>query len=90
MPSGTRERRTAHALPVGRGRPVDRHVNPTSRREVLLDLTEAGDQTVNRATQLRRRQIARIVARMPERCRTQLVESLDAVNQAGKNSRPSP
>jgi DNA-binding MarR family transcriptional regulator len=62
---------------------VDRQVNPTSRREVVLDLTEAGDQTVTLVTQQRRRQIARIVARMPERRRTQLIEALDAFNEAG-------
>jgi DNA-binding MarR family transcriptional regulator len=62
---------------------VDRQINPTSRREVLLDLTEAGDETVTQVTQQRRRQIARIVARMPERRRTQLIEALEAFNEAG-------
>ncbi|HEX5406683.1 MAG TPA: MarR family transcriptional regulator [Pseudonocardiaceae bacterium] len=62
---------------------VDRQVNPTSRREVLLDLTEAGQRTVAQVTQQRRRHIARIVARMPERRRDQLVEALDAFNEAG-------
>jgi DNA-binding MarR family transcriptional regulator len=62
---------------------VDRQINPTSRREVLLDLTEAGGETVLQVTQQRRREIARIVARMPERQRTQLVDGLDAFNEAG-------
>jgi DNA-binding MarR family transcriptional regulator len=62
---------------------VDRQVNPTSRREVVLDLTEAGDETVTLVTQQRRRQIARIVARMPEGRRTQLIEGMDAFNEAG-------
>jgi DNA-binding MarR family transcriptional regulator len=68
---------------------VDRQVNPTSRREVLLDLTEAGDQRVTQVTRQRRRQIARIVARMPERRRAQLVEALEAFNEAaGEPGRP--
>jgi DNA-binding MarR family transcriptional regulator len=62
---------------------VDRQVNPTSRREVVLDLTEAGGQTVTLVTHQRRRQIARIVARMPEGRRTQLIEGMDAFNEAG-------
>jgi DNA-binding MarR family transcriptional regulator len=62
---------------------VDRQVNPTSRREVVLDLTETGAQTVTRVTQQRRRQIARIVARMPQGHRTQLIEALEAFNDAG-------
>jgi DNA-binding MarR family transcriptional regulator len=62
---------------------VDRQVNPTSRREVLLDLTDAGNHTVTQVTQQRRRQIARIVARMPEPRRVQLIEALDAFNEAG-------
>jgi DNA-binding MarR family transcriptional regulator len=62
---------------------VDRQVNPTSRREVLLDLTEDGAQTVTRVTQQRRRQIARIVARMPAQHRAQLIEALEAFNDAG-------
>jgi DNA-binding MarR family transcriptional regulator len=62
---------------------VDRQINPTSRREVLLDLTEAGDEALLQVTQQRRREIARIVARMPEGRRTQLIEALDAFNEAG-------
>jgi DNA-binding MarR family transcriptional regulator len=62
---------------------VDRQISPISRREVLLGLTEAGDRAVSQATQQRRRQIARTVARMPDRRRTQLIEALDAFNEAG-------
>jgi DNA-binding MarR family transcriptional regulator len=62
---------------------VDRQVNPTSRREVVLDLTDLGAQTVTRVTQQRRRQIARIVARMPAPRRAQLIEALEAFNDAG-------
>ncbi len=62
---------------------VDRQVNPESRREVVLDLTETGRRTVIRVTQQRRREIARIVARMPVHRRTQLVEALEAFTEAG-------
>lgn len=62
---------------------VSRQANPTSRREVVLDLTEAGTRTVAKVTQQRRRQIAKIVSRMPERHRTQLIEALDSFNEAG-------
>ncbi|HEX5405808.1 MAG TPA: MarR family transcriptional regulator [Pseudonocardiaceae bacterium] len=62
---------------------VDRQVNPATRREVLLDLTDDGARTVARVTQQRRRHIARIVARMPEQQRAQLVEGLEAFNDAG-------
>src|ERR1700753_1706268 len=40
---------------------VDRQPNPESRREVVLDLTPSGSRTVTRVTQLRRREISRIV-----------------------------
>jgi DNA-binding MarR family transcriptional regulator len=62
---------------------VDRQVNPTSRREVVLNLTDQGAKTVVKVTQQRRRHIARIVARMPDVHRTQLVDALEAFNEAG-------
>lgn len=62
---------------------VNRQVNPSSRREVVLDLTESGSRTVTRVTQQRRKEIARIVARMPLARRTQLVEALEAFSEAG-------
>ncbi len=62
---------------------VDRQVNPASRREVVLDLTETGVRIVRLVTQQRRKQIARIVSRMPEDSQTRLIEALEAFNGAG-------
>jgi DNA-binding MarR family transcriptional regulator len=62
---------------------VDRQINPASRREVVVNLTEAGNSVVNRVTRQRRREIARIVARMPDRHRVELVEALESFSEAG-------
>lgn len=62
---------------------VDRHVNPVSRREVVVSLTPAGASVVTRVLQQRRREISRIVARMPDRHRLELVEALEAFSDAG-------
>jgi DNA-binding MarR family transcriptional regulator len=62
---------------------VDRQTNPESRREVVLDLTGPGQRTVTRVTQQRRREIARIVSRMPVELRGALIEALDAFTDAG-------
>jgi DNA-binding MarR family transcriptional regulator len=60
-----------------------RQVNPTSRREVVVGLTEAGADVVRRATTRRREEIAEIVARMPDRHRRDLVTALEAFADAG-------
>jgi DNA-binding MarR family transcriptional regulator len=62
---------------------VDRQVSPVSRREVVIDLTDPGVSIVAQVTQQRRREIARIVARMPERHRAALVEAFAAFSEAG-------
>jgi DNA-binding MarR family transcriptional regulator len=62
---------------------VSRHVNPSSRREVVVGLTETGASVVSTVTQRRRKQIAGIVARMPGKYRRGLVEALEAFNEAG-------
>ena len=62
---------------------VDRQVNPASRREVVIDLTGAGGSTVARVMRQRRREIARVVARMPGRHRTGLVEGLESFSESG-------
>jgi DNA-binding MarR family transcriptional regulator len=62
---------------------VTRQANPATRREVVLDLTETGARIVTKVTQQRRRHIARIVSRMPDRHRAQLIEALDSFNEAG-------
>jgi DNA-binding MarR family transcriptional regulator len=62
---------------------ISREVNPESRREVVLRLTPAGRQIVDRVTAYRRREIAAIVARMPPEQRTGLVTALRAFTEAG-------
>lgn len=62
---------------------VSRHVNPSSRREVVVELTETGASVVSRVTWQRRQQIAEIVAQMPGKHRRELVEALEAFNEAG-------
>jgi DNA-binding MarR family transcriptional regulator len=62
---------------------VDRQPNPESRREVVLDLTDIGARTVTRVTQQRRREITRIVARMPPQRRAHLIQALEAFTEAG-------
>lgn len=61
---------------------VSRSVNPSSRREVVLRLTGAGQQIVDEVTRLRRREISDIVARMPAGARAGLVEALRAFAKA--------
>jgi DNA-binding MarR family transcriptional regulator len=63
---------------------VDRQVNPASRREIVVGLTRDGTAIVAKATQRRRREIARIVARMPERSQQKLVTVLEQFNEAGE------
>jgi DNA-binding MarR family transcriptional regulator len=55
---------------------VNRRVNPASRREVLLRLTETGQRIVNEVTARRREEIAAIVVKMPARDRAGLVKAL--------------
>ncbi len=61
---------------------VSRNVNPSSRREVLLRLTDAGQQMVDEVTRQRRREISEIVARMPAEARNGLVEALRVFAEA--------
>jgi len=67
---------------AGRGL-VSRRVNPDSRREVLLRLTEAGHRVVAEVTARRREEIAAVVARMPARSRAGLVKAMCAFAKAG-------
>lgn len=62
---------------------VVREVSPHSRREILVELSPAGRDAVRQVTRRRRREIARIVARMPERQRQRLAEALTAFSEAG-------
>jgi DNA-binding MarR family transcriptional regulator len=60
-----------------------RQSSPNSRREVVIELTTAGARVVRQVTARRRREIAKIVATMPERARQGLVEVLTAFAEAG-------
>ncbi|MCQ4080937.1 MarR family transcriptional regulator [Streptomyces sp. RB6PN25] len=67
---------------VGAGM-LARTANPANRREILIDLTDAGRRVVHQATEHRRDEIARIVAAMPSDQRAGLIEALNAFTQAG-------
>jgi DNA-binding MarR family transcriptional regulator len=62
---------------------AERHANPSSRRETLLQLTEEGRRTVREVTGRRRSEIAAVVERLTPVQRLALVEALTAFNQAG-------
>lgn len=55
---------------------VERHENERDRREVVIELTARGRDTVDHVTARRRRAIKEIVAAMPARSRRQLVDAL--------------
>lgn len=61
---------------------VTRRENPDNRREVILGLTAEGEATVRRVTSRRRRDIDRIVARMPSGERSELIAALRAFSEA--------
>jgi DNA-binding MarR family transcriptional regulator len=62
---------------------VSRAANPASRRELVVSLTTAGAEVVHEVTERRRREITRIVTRMPSATRTGLVRALTAFTEAG-------
>jgi DNA-binding MarR family transcriptional regulator len=62
---------------------VVRHHSPVSRREIVLDLTREGARIVRQVTNRRRKEIAKIVARMPDEARRGLVDVLTAFAEAG-------
>lgn len=62
---------------------VARQSSRTSRREVVIELTDAGARVVRQVTARRRQEIAKIVAMMPEQARQGLVEVLTAFAEAG-------
>lgn len=55
---------------------VTRKDNPANRREVLLDLTDGGRLLVERVSETRRAEIARIVEAIPAGERSELVKAL--------------
>ena len=68
---------------------VSRRDNPDNRREVLLELTDAGRSIVERVTAKRRAEIARIVAGMPAGRRVELTAALRAFAEAADEPEPS-
>ncbi|MBB4685496.1 MarR family winged helix-turn-helix transcriptional regulator [Amycolatopsis jiangsuensis] len=62
---------------------VARQGNPSSRREVVIELTREGARIVRLVTNRRRREIAKIVETMPEGARHGLVDVLTAFAEAG-------
>jgi DNA-binding MarR family transcriptional regulator len=65
---------------------IVRQANPATRREIVLDLTENGTRTVAKVSLQHRRQITKIMDKMPDRHRTHLIEALDSFNEAGGES----
>lgn len=61
---------------------VRRRTPPADRRQVRLSITEAGRQVVADVTDLRRREINRVLRAIRPRHRQGLVESLEAFAQA--------
>jgi DNA-binding MarR family transcriptional regulator len=62
---------------------IDRLPHPTSRRELLAALTPRGRRVVRQVTAHRRREIARIVEKLPPAERHGLVRALTAFTAAG-------
>ncbi|MDT8915182.1 MarR family transcriptional regulator [Amycolatopsis sp. PS_44_ISF1] len=62
---------------------VTRQDSPSSRREIAVELTGEGARVVRLVTQRRRREIAKIVAKMPEPARHGLIDVLTAFAEAG-------
>lgn len=63
---------------------IARGVNPASRREVLLGLTQTGQQLVDAVSARRRAEIAGVIAKMSARNRSGLVRALRAFAAAGE------
>ncbi|MFC0432433.1 MarR family winged helix-turn-helix transcriptional regulator [Kutzneria buriramensis] len=62
---------------------VERQTNPVSRREIVIELTAEAHRVVRQVTARRRKEIARIVAKMPPETRAGLVDALLAFAEAG-------
>jgi DNA-binding MarR family transcriptional regulator len=61
---------------------LTRAPHPDNRREVVLAITATGRAIVDRVTAARRREIARIVARVPPELRGAMVHALQAFGDA--------
>ena len=62
---------------------IDRRAHPTSRRELVAELTARGRRVVQKVTANRRDELARVVEKMPSRERRGLVRALAAFTAAG-------
>lgn len=62
---------------------IDRRPHPTSRRELVAELTTRGRKVVQKVTANRRTELARVVEKMPARERRGLVRALAAFAAAG-------
>lgn len=62
---------------------INRRPHPSSRRELVAELTARGHEVVRRVTTHRRDEIARVVEKMPPRERRGLVRALTAFTTAG-------
>lgn len=62
---------------------IDRRPHPSSRRELMVDLTPRGRKVVRTVTARRRAEIARVVEAMPARERHGLITALTAFTEAG-------
>ena len=69
---------------------VSRRTGEADRRSVSIELTDAGGQVVRRVTERRRREIGRIVRRMPVESRADFVTAVDAFGDAADEPRPGP
>jgi DNA-binding MarR family transcriptional regulator len=61
---------------------VHRHESAVNRREVSIELTAEGRRLVDSVTELRRREIATIAAKIPARERQATVHALHALGEA--------
>ena len=66
---------------VGKGQ-IDRQTGPSDRREITLALTRSGRRMVDRVTEARRQEVARIVGRVPRSQRRALVDALGRFSDA--------
>jgi DNA-binding MarR family transcriptional regulator len=65
---------------------IDRRPHPTSRRELVAELTVRGRRVVQTVNANRREELAGVVAKMPARERRGLVRALVAFSAAGRES----
>lgn len=65
---------------------IHRRPHPTSRRELVAELTPDGRKVVEKVTANRRKELAGLVAKMPPRERRGLVRALAAFTAAGRET----